>query len=81
MFSAINSGKAQQQLINGLPTSDNMMTLEQYNEYYKHMIKIQTDISGNVLPQAKELEENHRSIVSSCIQSVIAQKKNERKKK
>jgi gamma-glutamyl:cysteine ligase YbdK (ATP-grasp superfamily) len=81
MFSAVNSGQARQKMISGLPTDNNMMTLEQYNEYFKHMMKVQTDTSGNSLPQKEELEKNHRSIVSACIQSVISQKKNDRKKK
>jgi len=76
MFSDINSGKVQTKLTASLPSSDTMMTLEEYNNYFKHMIKVQTDDN-----KKEELEKNHRSIVASSIQARIQQLKNERTKK
>ena len=76
MFSEINSGKVQSKLTQSLPSQECMMTLEEYNLYFKHMIKVQTDDT-----KKDQIETNHRSIVSSCIQSRITQLKQDRSKK
>lgn len=76
MFSAVNSGEVRNKLMASLPSSNSMMTLEEYNQYFKRMISVQSDDN-----KKEDLEKNHRSIVSSTIQAVIAQKKNERQKK
>jgi hypothetical protein len=76
MFSAVNSGEVRNKLMASLPSSNSMMTLDEYNQYFKRMISVQSDDN-----KKEEIEKNHRSIVSSTIQAVIAQKKNERQKK
>jgi hypothetical protein len=61
-----------------LPNRDDMMSLEDYNMYYKQMIKNQVDKDGNELPQKKQMEEQHRGVISSALKSKIKQLKNKK---
>ena len=63
-----------------LPNRDDMMSLDEYNKYYKQMIQNQVDSSGNELPQKKDIEEQHRNIISSALQSKMKQLKIDRSK-
>ena len=78
MFS---SAKSQiNKMMSFLPCKDDMMTLDEYNKYYKQMLHNQVDKDGNELPQKKEIEEQHRGIVSNALQSKMKQLKLERGK-
>jgi len=64
-----------------MPNNEDMMTLAEYNQYYKQMIKLQTDSSGNDLPRKVELEDNHRKIVSNVLTLKLTDMKSSRTKK
>jgi hypothetical protein len=64
-----------------LPGNDDLMSLDEYNKYYKQMLKNQVDASGNELAQKKEIEEQHRNIISNALQCKMKKLKNERSKK
>lgn len=79
MFS---SAKSQiNKMMSMMPNNEDMMTLAEYNQYYKQMIKLQTDSSGNDLPRKVELEDNHRKIVSNVLTLKLTDMKSSRTKK
>jgi hypothetical protein len=79
MFS---SAKSQiNKMMGMLPSNDDFMTLDEYNKYYKQMMANQVDKDGNELEQKKQIEEQHRTVISSVLQSKMKQLKIDRKKK
>lgn len=64
-----------------LPNPSDMMTLEEYNVYYKQMMKNQTDEKGNELPQAALLQEQHHRIISNVLSGKMNSMKMKRNKK
>jgi hypothetical protein len=64
-----------------LPNKDDYMSIEEYNKYYKQMMKNQVDKDGNELPQKQELEKQHRTIISNALQTKMKQLKIQREKK
>ena len=63
-----------------LPSKDDMMTLDEYNKYYKQMLQNQVDKDGNELPQKKEIEKQHHGIISNALQTKMKKLKLDRKK-
>ena len=63
-----------------LPDQSNFMTMEEYNEMYKTMIKVQSNDKGEELPQKEELVESHKELRHNLMKSKLAVLQNTRRR-
>jgi len=62
-----------------LPDNENLMTLEEYNKLYKDMLNRRKEVDSK--ENVEQIEEQHRTIISSAISGKIKSMKKERQKK
>lgn len=61
-----------------LPDEENLLSLEQYNKLYKDMLERRKEVDSK--ENVEQIEDQHRTIISSAISGKIKSMKKERQK-
>ena len=67
-------------MISYLPDQSNFMSMEEYNEMYKTMVKVQSNDKGEELPQKEAIVESHKELRHNLMKSKLSVLQNTRRR-